>query len=32
VKEVANDTTEDADEVLRDRGDGDRDDHHGDHD
>jgi hypothetical protein len=32
VKEIANDATEDADEVLRDRGDGDRDDHPGDHD
>ena len=31
VKEIVSDTTEDADEVLRDRGDGDRDDRPGDH-
>jgi hypothetical protein len=32
VKEIVNDTTEDADEVLRDRGDGDHDDNPGDRD
>ena len=32
VNEIVNDTTEDADEVLRDRGDGDHDDNPGDHD